>query len=256
MPDEPQSFSHGIDNLLLYLRPYVDVGKSAFPPKLTREVAWLKDNEHILEWFVRCVDQPMDGNPERWRIEEDIACFAYVEWSKGQRLKYANIQMFRTLMPLDEFYCRAVDAERLDELLQQCTYLRFDYDRNTVAPMFSHPLPHIHARPKGAPRFGLPSKTSNAVMDFLEFVYGQFYHHAWTSWARRVWIGHPSNQGSESAGIEFQRIFDAFDNQDIETLRTETALINRMVRVWSEAKFKLFNAESDVELQRSTSYPQ
>lgn len=52
MAGEPQSFSHGIDNLLVYLRAYQHAaGSAAYPPKLTREIAWLKDN---ISWSGLC----------------------------------------------------------------------------------------------------------------------------------------------------------------------------------------------------------
>lgn len=102
----------------------------------------MAEGQHLLEWLVRCVDGAMDSNPERWRIEDDLAVFAFVEWGKGRRLKYANIQVVRTLMPLDEFYCQAGDSSQSDSLMNQC---------HVFAPVPTCPLP---AKGRSTIRFG------------------------------------------------------------------------------------------------------
>ncbi len=260
MAGEPKSFSHGVDNLLRNLRLYTrTANQAAYPPALTRETAWVKDDEHLLAWFVRCVDEVMGGKPEKWRLENDLAVFAFVEWGEGRRLKYANIQVLRTQCDLEEYYVRARDClNEHDEpaasrLSQECLYLRLDYDPEVIAPMFGHSVPHVHSQPEGAPRFVLGmAESSNAVMDFVEFVYRQFYHHAWRAWAKRAWIADDSNRGSETAEQEYQRMLTAFKNADVETVRTERALMERMRTAWTRVKYRLFRAESDPVLQRLT----
>ena len=85
---ESHTFSVGVDDLLLQIRPY---GKkeSNFPPGYDEPEARRRTQETLREWFVRVVDQFCHSDPKRAAIEDNIAVFIRLGWRDRQQLVYA-----------------------------------------------------------------------------------------------------------------------------------------------------------------------
>lgn len=129
-------------------------------------------------WFRRCADAV--GGPEQCCIEDNIAAFGVMKWRNGH-MTYVNLQaIVADEGALDDFYC--------DEASARCQYTRLELDFDKPGPLFKEPQPHIHTLPDGAPRFGCsPWGERVTVARFIEFLYLNFAHEKWLTWARNVW---------------------------------------------------------------------
>jgi len=108
---ESQSFSIGVDRLLLEIRPY-GCAESCYPRNLDDAQARRKDNESLRQWFVRMVDQFCVGDPKRVALEDNLAVFIRLGWKDRKQLFFANIQTVSTTCDLDDYYLGA-DAEAI-----------------------------------------------------------------------------------------------------------------------------------------------
>lgn len=243
--DESVAFSSGIDGLLACLRGTEESGQRAFPIAADRATLRMVEGEGAHSWFVRCVDKFMDGGKElpRWRIEEDLAVFALVEWSKpDRRLRACSINVLKAEGTLEDYYADSTIG---------AYYLRMDYDYGTLGPMFTHPLPHVHVwTTDAAPRFVAEGTSRNVVVDFLEWVYRHFYKDTWQCWAFCVCQGDFAER-YEPDKNPLERIFAAFQESQMTTLREwawEIQRIKSLLRARKDEVYDILACAADREL--------
>jgi hypothetical protein len=94
-----------------------------------------------------------------------------------------------------------------------------DFDPTALGPILKEALPHIHVVPDGEPRFGISVPASGDVVgEFVDFVYRNYFHDDWQSWARAVWEQECQQVGKVS---RFVTIADAYRTAKVRLLATE-----------------------------------
>jgi hypothetical protein len=119
--------------------------------------------------------------------------------------------------------------------------LRLDLDYNTLGPVFTHPLPHIHAIPyEPAARFALDDWNSpHVLIDFVEFAYRHLRTDEWLAWAKLVWERGFAARYAE-ADNPLDNIIDAFTvGNNIEDLHGYAEGIRHMRRLLRRHKDSL-----------------
>ncbi|GEM_PF-3328178 len=158
-------------------------------------------SESVHEWFKRLVDGSLKGRPEAAAMEDRMAVFAHMGVSQD-RIHTASIQVLIVAEDLCSFYLDPSEKH---------WYLRMDYDPACLGELFNHPQPHVHTSPHGTPRFVLPCLPSgNAIGDFFDFVYRNFFHEQWLGWARHAFEKWARNSMDPEAGQQFDVITEAF----------------------------------------------
>lgn len=241
-----QSFSIGVDNVLLRVRPHGQPS-TAFPFGLSAKDTRREDAESLHHWFVRLVDKYCGGDPRLVAVEENIAVFANFAW-RTDRLTYAS-------MP-----ARVVVNGTLDDLYldpdQTAVYLRLDLNYDTLGDPFSHPLAHVHVSDESHPRFALDGGTSgNVIVDYIEFLYRNYVSNKWVNWARRQWLatGHPASADPEDD--PFERIVKAFSDAQFGVLEAHAHTIGQIKKTLREAKDSLFAAHMNGVDREILEYP-
>lgn len=239
-------FSEGVDRLLVAIRPYGGLDRVAFPPSLTEADARRSPGESLHTWFERLVIKYCEGHPNRVAIEDNIAVFVRLVWTKKKRLLYANIQTLVATVDLDDYFLDAgADA----------TYLRLDFDYTTLGDPFSHPLAHIHVEGAMSPRFALDGGNSgNIIVDYLEFIYRHYVPVKWRAWAEQVW-GREYRPDSEDEADPFQVIMQAFASSQFDILRDNSPAMGRIKRALRRRKDEAFGLHMDGSDREVLEYP-
>jgi hypothetical protein len=214
-------------------------GTSCFPAGVTRDNVKARSGYTPRDWLLRCVKDVLHGDESLCLVEDNLAVFALIEWRDGERLTYANIQVLRADATISE-YCRdgGIKAD----------YLRLDLDFGALGDIFTHPLPHVHDKPDGPPRFTFELPSSNIVVDFFDFVYRQFYHDKWVAWARQAWDDHYEKTITRAEEIDsnpFNIIVEAFKAAQYEALRDRQDQVQKLKRVLQSWKDQLFPLRLD-----------
>ena len=196
-------FSPGFRNFLELIKPYGR--KEVLFPSGVAE-ARIGKQEHVHPWFRRLVDSALDSHVERCAVEENMGVFARLQYrDKGEIITHVNLQVLVTETDLETYYLNPDTRAR---------YFRLDYDPDRLGPIFKEPLPHVHSRPVGAPRFSMWAPTGNVVVDFFDFIYRNFYHENWLGWAK-----HAYSRWQRSTGTDiFVPIEEAFKTKDGHTV--------------------------------------
>jgi len=220
-------FSDGVENVFTMLKARGD-GRSSFPRSWQLEHGRIGPTEPVHEWFVRCVDDHLDGDHGRCQVADRLAVFAIVHW-RGEMLAYVNCQALVTIGgTLEDYYLDpSVEAQ----------YLRLDYDLGALGAMFREPSPHIHVRPDGEPRFPM-TRTSNVIMDFFDFIYRNYFHAEWLDWAESLWRREATFRRLDVAA--FDRVKDAFDRSRYDELKRWREPLAYMKRAWRGKKDELW----------------
>jgi hypothetical protein len=242
-----RSFSEGVDDLLDALRPYGRQGAKVFPPMLDGTQARRGPGENLHQWFVRVVDQFCVGDPKRTAVEDQLAVFLKLGWNDQRRLVYANIQTIVTDSDLDDYYC---------DVNVHAQYLRLDLDYKTLGDPFSHPLAHIHVEGDLSPRFALEGGISgNIVVDYLEFLYRNYFWDKWLEWAEREWNQEFIATSKEGDVNFFSIIVDAFKLGQFRILQDHADLMSRIKRTLRKRKDELFDLHMDGADRELLEYP-
>lgn len=228
-------------------------GENNYPPgiKNAQNIKFKNSDSTARDWFVRIVDEELDGHPERCAIEENIAIFATVKWEQERELKYANLQCLIALNgSLEDLY--------LDEAIE-CEYLRLDFDPAQPGSLFTHPIPHIHVRGSRGPRFGLrQGESGHVVFDFLDFVYRNYLPYQWENWLSDIWdeLGAPQVALFDDG---FQNVSDALHGKapsDILFLDAYKGIVSKIsecIQTKRESSFTPSIPEKWIQLVRSIS---
>jgi hypothetical protein len=241
------AFSLGVDRLFRDLRAYSTTGTACFPRALEGNGVRRQPHETLHAWFVRVIDSFSPSSTKSCAVEDNIAVFAVVEWTR-HTLKYANIQVLVATCDLDDFYFgQQADAQ----------YLRLDLDEQTLGDPFSHPLPHIHAGDGCSARFALDGGSSvNVVADFIDFVYRHYAPQQWRRWVEREWNRHFENlsvDGEDENPIN--RIFEAFDSNQFDVLRDMEASLTGLKVVLRQRKDQIYRLHMERSSRELLGYP-
>lgn len=241
-----QSFSTGVDNLLVRVRPHGQPA-TAFPHGLDAADTRRGDSETLHQWFVRLVDKYCGGEPTLVAVEDGIAVFANFVWRKD-RLVYASVPTL--IVPegtLEDFY--ADDGRPV-------VYLRLDLNYETLGDPFSHPLAHIHVSDESHPRFALDGGISgNVIVDYLEFLYRNYVSDEWLKWARRQWLAKGGADVKDDEDDPFERIVKAFTEAQFGVLETHAQVIRRIKKMLRDAKDSVFSAHMNGADREILEYP-
>ncbi len=247
MLEEPLFLSSAITGILACLEGEDPKGGRSYPPVADKQTVRMPEGESVHQWLTRCVaDFQNDGWPlEKWEAAPNLAIIALVEWGDpGRELQACSIQVVKTEGALGEY---------LADPSVVAYYLRFDSDYGTIGPMFTHPLPHVHAwKADDAPRFVSEGDGGNIVVDFLEWVCRHFYHENWLLWAEDVCDPEFDKKfGKDKNPLDY--IFRAFNESKITVLREyskEIHEIKRLLREKKDGAYTLRVSTSDRELLR------
>jgi hypothetical protein len=129
------------------------------------------------------VDEPLGRDTQACTIEDNLAFFLQFAWDDNRRFTYVACQALAVIGgTIEDVYLESPDA--------QVRYVRLEYDANPLmtGSLFSHPVAHVHAQPSEAPRFALEIGDDCFILiDFLDFLYRNFCHAAWSRWADSIW---------------------------------------------------------------------
>ena len=235
--DEPLFNFTEIDGLVAYLNGEGPKGVRVFPKVEGVDLADLRvgEKETIKAWFRRCVDKFTAAGKqlEQYQVTENLMILAEVEWGNPERrLLACGMSVLKAESSLDDCY--------LDDNIP-AYYLRMDFDYGTLGPMFTHPLPHIHAWPSdAAPRFAAEGMGDNVVIDFLEWVCRHFYHDKWLEWVDAVCCPIFSKQYSKERD-PLQQIFRAFKESSLSFLRERQNDVQHIKKLLKEEKDRKFS---------------
>lgn len=221
-------FSDGVDRLLNDIRPYGQQN-SFFPRDLKGKDVRRKRGDSLQDWFKRVVRECQDTDCTKAALEENIAVFLEVRWTRQKRLTYVNIQTVVVLGSLLDYY-RGASFE--------AQYLRLDYDEKSLGGLFSHPLAHVHLEGELSPRFSLDGGDSgNVIVDYLEFLYRHYEHTKWLKWAERQWKSEfLSRFDGQNDADPWPSIQEAYQNGELEFLRANSLWLERIKEVLRQRK--------------------
>jgi hypothetical protein len=243
--EEPLFLSSAVVGLLAGLEGTDPTGRRSYPPVADKPTVRMSDGETLHQWFTRCVNAFAAKNwpLERWEAAPDLAIMALVEWGEpGKELNGCSVQVVKTEGALSDYL--------VDDKITSY-YFRFDWDYGTLGPLFTHPLPHVHAwKEDDAPRFVCEGDGCNVIVDFLEWIFRHFYHDDWLLWATDVCeVEFDRRFGKEKNPLD--RIFRAFKESKITVLRqypNEISEVKRMLRERKDKAYRLRVSLADRDL--------
>ncbi|MGL4461742.1 MAG: hypothetical protein ACRC1K_06270 [Planctomycetia bacterium] len=194
---------------------------------------------------------------DEWSLEENLAAFGVVSWRSPDELDFASINILKTECSLRDYFDLSEEELQGDwKSVADPYYLRLDLDYNTLGPIGTHPFPHVHFSPDGPLRTALDGGCStNVVVDFLEFVYRQFFHEKWLEWVASTWNDHYRGASGDESRNPFRDIVSAFKNHDVERLREIAPSIAELSSVLTKAKEDMYKPRANASDQRISSFP-
>jgi hypothetical protein len=247
MADEPLFLMPSIECILALLEGDEELGHRAYPLAADKTTVKMSDGESVRDWFIRCAVAFRDKEwpLERWQAADDLAIIAIVKYrNPGRELDACSIQVVKTEGTLQEY---------LDSATVEAHYLRFDYDYDTLGPMFTHPLPHVHTvKSSKALRLAMSGETGNVIVDFLEAVCCHFHHDDWILWMEN--LCEPTfNARYGPDRNPLRRIIRAFEESKIEVLRSYPQDIQELKKLLQAKKDEAYSVratQSDWKLLR------
>lgn len=176
MKSKPNYISQPIDLFLLKLYNRKGIPENPFKQNGSKENVRFKSGDELYDWFSRSVDSV--GGLNNVIIDDNIAIFPFVN-IKDREIANMSLQVLATID------CKITDYRDNES---SAAYFRLDYHPKEIGRIFSHPMPHIHISNKYDARmpFAIESP-STCILDFIEFLYINFYYEKWLSWAKDVW---------------------------------------------------------------------
>lgn len=234
-------FSSGFRNLVVAICSHQNRSEAHFPYGCHETRISSQDSVHT--WFTRLVDNQLKGRVEECAVETNMGVFAHLRYRDGL-IAYANIQVIVAEADLETFY--------LDDKTP-CSYFRFDYDLDCLGKMFKEPQPHVHTVPEGAPRFGQHLQRGNAVVDFFDFIYRNYHHAKWISWARYAYSREGPALGREEDVFKpIEEAFKANKHQELVSIYGNS--LGHVKAACCALKDKLFAARIDITTAATLGY--
>ncbi|WP_437671982.1 hypothetical protein [Sorangium sp. So ce131] len=220
-------FSAGVENVCTVLKAKGE-NRSSFPRSWQLEHGRIGATESVHKWFVRCVNDHLGGDLGHCQVADRLAVFVVVHW-RNDVIAYLNFQALVTVGgTLEDYY---LDSST------EAQYLRLDYDMSALGAMFREPLPHVHIRPDGEPRFPMMS-TPNVIIDFFDFIYRNYFHSEWIEWAESLWRKEAVFRKLDVDA--FDRVKEAFDRSQYDELKRWSKPLGYMKRAWRGKKDELW----------------
>ncbi len=217
---------------------------SVFYDENKQKVLRLGAADTIHEWFKRIVDNILGGDPDACTVEANLAVFIVIHWD-NRIIQYASVQVLWAEASLLDFYC--------DEHLRS-QYFRLDYEPPNLGPIFKESLPHIHVAGNGEPRFPLHyDETGDIVGAFFDFIYRNYYHPDWLSWASKAWNNECKKRSRPNAWDRIVRGYEKGEYGFLEQNHRDDVLALKKVLV--ETRRQFFPLRARRELCQLLSYP-
>lgn len=214
--------------------------------------------ETIKHWFNRCVNEFMPEGIDYWKIEDNLAAFAIVSWGADNKLDFATINVLKTECSLQDYHDLTEDDLEKEEwrIYSRPHYLRLGLDYGTLGPIGTHPPPHMHLSPDGPPRCALgASLSTNIVVDFMEFVYRQYFPDLWLGWAERTWNRHYKKIKRDPELNPFRAIVSAFAENQIGVLHERAKDVSDLMEVLQKEKDGLYELRMNAADRRLMMFP-
>jgi hypothetical protein len=239
MFNKPPFNSHGVADFLRVTKPNKNsTGSHKYPKGPWKNVNTRCEEKDLHVWFTKMVDEAATGfdSPDaaigNCELMPGLAIFAKFSWEQNI-LSSCSIQaLIAPGNTLTEYY--------LDSNSSEAHYNRLDYSIEERGSIFNHPFPHIHSQPDGPPRFPFPiSSESFPPLDFIEFIFLNYYHEEWQKWIETI---HDSQTSSflKNNNIELEDAIDAFKKAPLwERFKKPEDLISEIKRAAQQEKAKL-----------------
>ncbi len=257
--DGSPSLGSGVDAFLSSLSAHGQPqGHRAFPPNVDRATLRFQGAETIKQWFSRCVAAFMPEGLERWQLEENLAAFAFVSWRAGNELDHVTINLLKTECSLQDYHQLTEEDLQDDEWrsISRPQYMRLDLDYGTLGPIGTHPLPHVHFSPDDPPRFALDaSRSTNVVVDFIDFVYRHDFSRRWLDWARQTWNRHYRERSGDPERNPFDRIIASYNEGQMAVIRSLADDIAALTSVLHDARGRMYDLRMNERDRRLMSFP-
>jgi hypothetical protein len=241
-------YSKGVESFLAYLEPDGrPTGGVVFPRGYNSARGRIGD-EHAEEWFCRIVREQLAGNTGPCEIESNLAAFGDVEWDNSSGTRVLTYACLQVLTVGNTSLSRLVaDGPTGDHAAH---YFRLDYDLGALGSPFTHPMPHIHCRSGEVPRFALEwSPSGSIIVDFLDFIYRNYDHATWSSWADAVWVDQLRETEVHQMLEQFDVISAAFKTNryhDIITLHSD--VVRKMKAAWRSSRHTMYELKPDATI--------
>jgi hypothetical protein len=181
-----------------------------------------------------------------------------VSWRAGNELDYVTIDLLKTECPLQD-YLQLTEEDLQDEVLRAMSrpqYMRLDLDYGTLGPIGTHPLPHLHFSPVDPPRFTLDaSRSTNVIVDFIDFVYRHYFPRTWLEWARQTWNRHYKEKNGDPERNPFDAIVASYNESQMGVIRSLAVDIAELASVLHDARSRMYDLRMNEEDRRLASFP-
>lgn len=161
-------------------------GVQTFPPGLPNEEIRAHETMTPLEWVKQLYAKADPKHQPDIPVLNNVALAIEVKWSSrdgSQRIDEVHCQ---AAVFHDRTVADALAAGTIDE--KMTSYIRLDFEpRNQGQYVFPDPIPHVHARTKGEPRFPVSLSPAAPHVDFMELILRNYARQIWDAWAIQVW---------------------------------------------------------------------
>jgi len=100
-------FTKNLEVVQAHIIPRQADGKSVFPPRLQgsheRKVR-VRSTETVHDWFVRCVNDVLRGDPRDCTVEDNLALFLIVTWDVDRAISRISVQALCSEETLIDYY--------------------------------------------------------------------------------------------------------------------------------------------------------
>lgn len=234
------SYSPGLDRVLSSLRPFGPEGERRFPEaKISRSSSRIAGTEEPIDWLRRIVEEYFSGDVKPLLVEENLVLLARVAWRSNEVLTFASIQVLVSVNCSMESRLEVGASGEID-------YFRFDFHPEEPGEFAREPHPHVHIRPKGAPRVSVHAPPlDGGVSTFLEWIYLNYHYEKWIRWAEERWN---ASQYSKAGDLpDFRSLMDAVKTNERGYLEKHAAAFSVLKNVLVDSRKNLLPLAPDME---------
>lgn len=161
-------------------------GVATYPPGLRNQSIRITAKTRPVDWLREVYGLADADYAPRLPVEDNILFVGDVEWWTLEKVLCAKKIHCQAVVSTGATIKQLVDGERVPSA--DAFYLRLDFDPANLGQwVFPDAIPHVHARPKGEPRFALSRHPAAPHVDFIELILRNFCRPLWDAWAVKVW---------------------------------------------------------------------